>query len=655
MMKRKKLTNRVIITYLCMITIFITFFIIQNIVGVGMVRKVRKISSTKYKYEVVINEMKQIVQEIHITTLESINSNSQGENLNKNFNDKAQKYYSLLDSLSKTFNSDITYKKLNNDFQEYFLFLNNNNIEKSTNEYNLFINSGNKLLENLTDIHNKINSELNMQMSNLSKSAFIFNMVQGSFFLLLIIINVYLAFKFSNIIVSPIKKISDQIKNSNSTDHQKIKLQNNSIEIQQLIDSYNKMLEDIDISNNKITLINDELINEVEQKETAELELKKTQEFLQNTINILPMILISTNKDKKILLWNDKAENYFNIRKEYALEKKFKELLPDFHIIISKIDQLNSSKSEEILLKKERIVINDNVKFFDINILKTTYDDVVYTIQIIDLTEKLHIEEVMIQTEKMMSVGGLAAGMAHEINNPLGIIIQGIQNTLRRINVNIDRNIAVAESLECDINKVYKYLETQNIIQYLEGIKQSSIKASHIIHSMLQFSKNRSSERSMVGITTLIDNILELLQNDYDIKKNYDFKNIRILKNYQTNDINYYCSPTEFEQIFFNLFKNAAEAIHEKSQTVKFTPEISISIYEDEESLKIEIFDNGIGIDDEERKRIFEPFYTTKSHSSGTGLGLAVIYFIINKTYKGSITLLSEKYKYTKFNMTFPK
>ena len=99
-------------------------------------------------------------------------------------------------------------------------------------------------------------------------------------------------------------------------------------------------------------------------------------------------------------------------------------------------------------------------------------------IRIDDITNRVRIEQMMVQTEKMMSVGGLAAGMAHEINNPLSGVLQSSQNIQRRISAELEANRETAESLGIDLQLVYRYLEERGILEFIESIRQAASRAS---------------------------------------------------------------------------------------------------------------------------------------------------------------------------------
>jgi len=271
-----------------------------------------------------------------------------------------------------------------------------------------------------------------------------------------------------------------------------------------------------------------------------------------------------------------------------------------------------------------------------------------------DITERIKTQELLIQTEKMITVAGLAAGMAHEINNPLGIIMQNAENARNRIFGNIDANINAANEAGTDIKVIRKYAELRKINNYLSEIHEAGTRAAKIVENMLQFSRKTESNFTYLNVNSIIDKAINLVINDYDLKKTYDFRKILITKNYG-NLSAIQLVETQIEQVFLNLFKNAAQAISYKEFAHDQTPELKINTYSKNNNCIIEISDNGPGMDEAVRKKIFEPFYTTKDPGSGTGLGLSVSFYIVVTGHGGTITAESSAGKGSTFIISLPE
>jgi len=253
-----------------------------------------------------------------------------------------------------------------------------------------------------------------------------------------------------------------------------------------------------------------------------------------------------------------------------------------------------------------------------------------------DVTEFKRMQEMMIQSEKMVSVGGIAAGIAHEINNPLGIIVQTAQNLVLRTRPDFHRNIEVAQSIGLDMALLEKYMQARKILPFVQDMQAAALRAADIIRHMLDFSRRSESRRTICAIPTIVDRAIALAQNDYDLKKSFDFKRIRIIKEYAPDLTQMECTETQLEQVFLNLLRNAAQAMS-MDESVHVDPMIVVRLSNLASGVRCEFEDNGPGMSAEVRRRVFEPFYTTKPPGIGTGLGLSVSYFIVTSGLGGKM------------------
>ncbi len=270
-----------------------------------------------------------------------------------------------------------------------------------------------------------------------------------------------------------------------------------------------------------------------------------------------------------------------------------------------------------------------------------------------DISERKQMQELMVQTEKMMSVGGLAAGMAHELNNPLGIILQSVQNMERRLSTTLPKNQVVAQELALNLGTVGEYMRARGIDEYMRGIQEAGDRAAKIIRTMLDFSRSSQSVRATCDVNEMLDTALNLAANDYDLKKRYDFRNIAIEKDYDQGTGALECTETEIVQVLLNIIKNAAQAMPGRGDRSD-APTLRLHSKILADAVRVEIEDNGPGMDEATRRRVFEPFFTTKPQGEGTGLGLSVGYFIVTQKHKGKISVESHPGVGTTFAIELP-
>jgi len=392
---------------------------------------------------------------------------------------------------------------------------------------------------------------------------------------------------------------------------------------------------------------------DITMRKQAERELWETKNTLDNILNSMPSTIVSVDKDARITQWNKTAEEATGTPAAEAYARPFTEVLPGYAFLLPHITQSIATGSN-ISLEKEAVTEGERTRYFDIIIYPVvTRGEFSAVIRLDDVTDRFRIEEMMVQTEKMLSVGGLAAGMAHEINNPLGGILQGAQNIKRRVSLDFPANIKAAEEVGCPLESIRAYLENRGIIRFLDGITESGRRAANIVSNMLEFSRRSEARRSSVDLGELIDKTIELAANDYDLKKKYDFRHIELVRLYDPKLPQVFCSPQEVEQVLLNLLKNAAQAMAERGERDE-PPRIVISTSMQQGRARIDIADNGPGMDEDTRKRVFEPFFTTKAVGEGTGLGLSVSYFIITTNHDGLFTVDAEVGRGTTFTIQLP-
>jgi signal transduction histidine kinase len=274
-------------------------------------------------------------------------------------------------------------------------------------------------------------------------------------------------------------------------------------------------------------------------------------------------------------------------------------------------------------------------------------------IRVDDITQRLSLEEMMVQSEKMLSVGGLAAGMAHEINNPLGAILHNVQNIRRRLSPELAKNHQHAEQIGVSLEAIDHYLHAREVPLLLDGIQQAGTRAAKIVSHMLSFSRLSNRQLAPCQLPALIDQALEIASNDFDLTESFDFKSLVIQREFDPQLGPVPGIANELEQVLLNLLKNAAQAIHQReddSQPGQITLRTKLA----PPWVEVQVDDNGIGMPESVRKRIFEPFFTTKEVGEGTGLGLSVSYFIITNNHKGQMEVQSKPGQGTCFTLRLP-
>ncbi len=391
--------------------------------------------------------------------------------------------------------------------------------------------------------------------------------------------------------------------------------------------------------------------DDITEKRRASQEMQRMRAYLKNIVDSMPSVLVGVDSWGRVTEWNRRAEQITGIKGEAAVGRRLSEMLPDLGNQLPLVHQALSSHKPATA---ERLASEQNgeVRYSDVVVYPLVENGTAgAVIRIDDVTDRVRIEQMMVQTEKMMSVGGLAAGMAHEINNPLSAVLQSSQNIRRRLSHNLPANRRAADALELDLENVHRYLEKRGILRFVNGIHESATRAARIVGDMLSFSRRSETHLVPAKVHEMLDVVVRLAASDYDLKKRYDFRQIELVREYDRKLPPVPCDRTEIEQVFLNIIKNAAQAM---AISGKRPYRLTLRTRREKGFARIDIEDNGPGMDKSTQDRVFEPFFTTKPVGTGTGLGLSVSYFIIVEQHHGSLSVSSRPGEGARFTIQLP-
>ena len=261
------------------------------------------------------------------------------------------------------------------------------------------------------------------------------------------------------------------------------------------------------------------------------------------------------------------------------------------------------------------------------------------------IKELKRTQSQLIQSEKMSSLGRLVGGVAHEINNPVSFIYcnltyarQYFQDVIKILEIYQEtypnytpKILELAEEFDLDFIQ-------EDWSKLMDSMEVGAERISEIVNSLKNFSRLDESEFKTIDIHQAIDNTLLLMQNR--LRAEGDRPEIKVIKNYSQLPL-VTCYASQLNQVFFNLFNNAIDALQSQAASREITINTSLSQHLNSPYIMIRIADNGIGMNKEVRQKIFEPFFTTKPVGSGTGLGLAISHQIVVEKHQGKISCVS--------------
>ncbi|THB80129.1 MAG: HAMP domain-containing protein [Desulfobacteraceae bacterium] len=497
------------------------------------------------------------------------------------------------------------------------------------------------------------------QIEREQKRAFI--LFTGLLTTVFIVMTILLNQILSRTIIQPITDLRDAMerirRKKGSSEQVRI---NKNDEIGDLSSTFNHMASELTRSYLELEKQNQALL-------ISEKEINQVRKYLKNIIDSMPSILAGVDNQGRITQWNAEAQTATGITANEALGLLYPDALPWADKM--PLSQIKDAIVQKKVIKKSKVevTIRNERHYIDITVFPLTQagrNEAV--IRMDDATERFKMEEMMIQSEKMLSVGGLAAGMAHEINNPLAGMIQNADVISNRLMEDLPATLSAAKESGTHIDAIREFMEKREIPRLLENIRGAGMIAADIVKNMLSFARKNERGKTMCHIGRLLDETIALAKSEYNLKKRYDFKLIKITKQYEDRLPEVPCEPGQIQQVFLNILTNGAQAMfqHKQAMPLGYEPRIHVKAFvvqgidaqagNDEKMMQIEISDNGPGMDEHTRKRVFEPFFTTKDQGEGTGLGLSVSYFIIRENHGGEMDVDSYPGTGTTFRITLP-
>ena len=389
--------------------------------------------------------------------------------------------------------------------------------------------------------------------------------------------------------------------------------------------------------------------------------LQQLRNLLENIVDSMPSLLIGIDLQGRINLWNQHAEEACAVPCADADGQLLADIWPEFR----HLDEVQSALDLDKIQRLEKVAqpIKGDDRFCDITIYPLHEDCVVgAVIRIDDITERVMLEERIVQSEKMVSMGQLAAGMAHEINNPLAGVMQNIQVINNRFSPDLKANRVVAEEVGLEIDALAEYVERRDINARLAAVMEEGRRTVQLVDNMVSFSQRDSSSNIAKDLSELIDKSVELAAGKFSLKRKFDFRTIVIQRDYDSAMPLIECNPVQIQQVFFNLLLNGANAMERKAQRLReenssyeYQPHFVLRTRFSEKKARIEIEDNGIGMDEKTQQRLFEPFFASQNVDYGSGLGLSICYYIVSENHHGRLSVESRPNVGSKFILEIPE
>ena len=362
-----------------------------------------------------------------------------------------------------------------------------------------------------------------------------------------------------------------------------------------------------------IALDNAQLYSSLEQKA---VEVARLKDFSENIVESLTVGVLAIDLHGTVEAWNSKMEQLFGVGRSEAVGKPLSQLLPQELALEIEArgdqEQITGIYKHRFQHEGRSVVLNVSIT----PLVGKSGERIGRLLLFDDVTQRERMEEQMSQTEKLTSLGLLAAGVAHEVNTPLAVISNYIQMLAKQMPEDDPRNMII------------------------DKIVKQTFRASEIVNNLLNFSRTGSSELYDVNVNRVIEETLSLVAHPLKTSQ------IQVVKQLTGGIPAVRGSANKLQQVFLNLFLNARDAMPTGGM-------LEIRTGSHNGSVEVEVVDTGNGIPREYIHKIFDPFFTTKPGGRGTGLGLSVSYGII-KEHSGKIDVRSTPGRGTSFHVEFP-
>jgi len=362
-----------------------------------------------------------------------------------------------------------------------------------------------------------------------------------------------------------------------------------------------------------VALDNSQLYSSLEQKA---LEIARLKDFSENIVESLNVGVLAIDLEGIVESWNTRMEQLFGVARQEAVGRQLRSLLPEE--LAAEI--ANRHEQEQITgIYKQRLHHQGKTLTLNVSItplVSKSGERIGRLLLIDDVTQRERMEEQLSQTEKLTSLGLLAAGVAHEVNTPLAVISNYIQMLAKQMPEGDPRH------------------------GIIDKIVKQTFRASEIVNNLLNFSRTGAGDARDINVNSVLEETLSLMAHPLKSSQ------IQIVKQLGEPLPPVRGSANKLQQVFLNLFLNARDAMPGGGM-------LEVRTTAHNGSVEIEIADTGAGIPREHIHRIFDPFFTTKASGRGTGLGLSVSYGII-KEHAGKIDVRSTPGKGTSFHVEFP-
>jgi PAS domain S-box-containing protein len=388
---------------------------------------------------------------------------------------------------------------------------------------------------------------------------------------------------------------------------------------------------------------NKALEEEIDEHLETTTRLRLSESYITSILRSMPLMLIGLNKEGEITQWNSRAEEISGLPENAVLGKNLWEAYPTMTVTPAQIKKAQDDDKTLTIKYSQRGQYHFDITIYPLHDQRDTG----VVILVDDVTQRVQSENMLIQRDKMSSMGEMAAIMAHDINIPLQAILKDVQTVRQEL--------------------TEEHIDPIGMNELLEDALIRGRQAATVIQNLVAFSDSGAGEKQQANITQVMDHSVELAEDVLSVTKGLRFKDVAINKNYADDLPELNCHAPELQQAFLSLFRYACHALG-KVEDPKHAPVINIEISEFYEAIWVRVQHNGLGISIEDQQYIFEPFFANENsvaavngvavhkHDEHFSAGdrLSFAHFIITEQHQGQIAVTSDIEIGTTFHIQLP-
>ncbi|MBA4501198.1 two-component system sensor histidine kinase NtrB [Marinobacterium marinum] len=383
------------------------------------------------------------------------------------------------------------------------------------------------------------------------------------------------------------------------------------------------------------------LEKEVNEHVVTTQRLQASESYIQNILSSMPLVLVGLNSEGLITHWNRRAEQVSGTKADAAIGRNLWSIYPDITVTPQHIEQALEKRQPLTLRYSQPGSYHMDITVYPLE----NYIEPGVVVLVDDVTRRVITENMLIQHDKLSSMGELATAMANDIHKPLQAILFDLRSF---------QNILEAGHLMPSDSK--QSGEFERLQGLLEHASDNGRQVESVIRNLLQFARGRNAQAEPANVVDILEHSLTQASEALSLPDAIPFGKVRVERHFETDIPQAPCHITELQQVFLSLFRHAYQSLAEKAEAkgLDFIPTLKLYVGQSYDALSIRIQHNGNGLSNEEQMHLFEPYVhsaNVEQPSAAADKRLSFAYFVITEQHQGHMAVTSDPEVGTTFHI----